>query len=547
LSGDEKTFLSWHFNHLFKAFDPSDTGAVDFAEFAVGFSLLVGGRKSDKLSAAWGLFVRDTHPQGVLACDPDELDLDSAVEVPLEPLHLWRFLRAFVTALAALSRSASAMDSITRNDMINSYSFDLSEAVMRHVGAGEDSADEVAVSFEAFGEWYNGGGFSVAPWLELLDLRKWPEVLNDGISQQGDGSDSEYNPDEEEADSQSDGEGSATYGAGDKHDEEVDVEEPLSNVDSDDDVGSDHSGADDASLSHGQEGEGEEEEGESQSSAEEEEGTPAVEAEEEDSDEEEEGGDEMDGYDRVERAGAARDGREGATPVFLWPVMAPSAEPGQEQELQVRVMPEDCAAVHSLAAVTSLGSMRPSEVLALLQDLSNEDGRVEQDAFDSLVHDMTCTCPSPGAVDSVSGQLHRLYCALADEDSELPLLRDVMTALLVFSSGSKSSTLQASFSLAAGTPSLSGATVSLQQLSGFLAALLVGILAANTTLRPVLTPAGVRGVAQTTAQRIASCVQEEAGSERVSLENLSKWYNNGGYDMAPWLELLDLRKWPRDA
>ena len=30
------------------------------------------------------------------------------------------------------------------------------------------------ISYEEFGNWYNAGGYTVAPWLELLDLSKWP-------------------------------------------------------------------------------------------------------------------------------------------------------------------------------------------------------------------------------------------------------------------------------------------------------------------------------------------------------------------------------------
>jgi hypothetical protein len=29
------------------------------------------------------------------------------------------------------------------------------------------------LNFDDFGEWYNDGGFERAPWLELLDLKKW--------------------------------------------------------------------------------------------------------------------------------------------------------------------------------------------------------------------------------------------------------------------------------------------------------------------------------------------------------------------------------------
>ena len=29
------------------------------------------------------------------------------------------------------------------------------------------------LNFDEFGQWYNDGGFERAPWLELLDLKKW--------------------------------------------------------------------------------------------------------------------------------------------------------------------------------------------------------------------------------------------------------------------------------------------------------------------------------------------------------------------------------------
>jgi len=35
------------------------------------------------------------------------------------------------------------------------------------------NATKVVVTYEDFGEWYNGGGFELVPWLELLALPKW--------------------------------------------------------------------------------------------------------------------------------------------------------------------------------------------------------------------------------------------------------------------------------------------------------------------------------------------------------------------------------------
>ncbi len=45
------------------------------------------------------------------------------------------------------------------------------------VGGGKLSTGDPSVSFDQFGKWYNSGGFSLVPWLELLDLSKWDYTL----------------------------------------------------------------------------------------------------------------------------------------------------------------------------------------------------------------------------------------------------------------------------------------------------------------------------------------------------------------------------------
>ena len=42
---------------------------------------------------------------------------------------------------------------------------------------GKESSIDPDVSFDQFGKWYNSGGFSLVPWLELLDLSKWDYTL----------------------------------------------------------------------------------------------------------------------------------------------------------------------------------------------------------------------------------------------------------------------------------------------------------------------------------------------------------------------------------
>eukprot|EP00956_Cyclotella_meneghiniana_P042986 scaffold249373_cov118-Cyclotella_meneghiniana.AAC.4 len=39
--------------------------------------------------------------------------------------------------------------------------------------ANPDPDIEIMISFDTFGKWYNAGGYSLVPWLELLDLSKW--------------------------------------------------------------------------------------------------------------------------------------------------------------------------------------------------------------------------------------------------------------------------------------------------------------------------------------------------------------------------------------
>ncbi|KAL7434851.1 hypothetical protein ACHAXM_004394 [Skeletonema potamos] len=44
-------------------------------------------------------------------------------------------------------------------------------------GDVKQSGADPSVSFDQFGKWYNSGGFSLVPWLELLDLSKWDYTL----------------------------------------------------------------------------------------------------------------------------------------------------------------------------------------------------------------------------------------------------------------------------------------------------------------------------------------------------------------------------------
>ena len=148
LSDADKTFLSFALSNLFFAFDRDGSDTVDYTEFVAGFSLLASGSKSDKLSLAFRLF--DEDGDGYISRS-----------------EMWRYLRAFLTVFVALQGDATLAAS---KSLIGRAAVDLTSLIFRQA----DTDSNGNVSYAEFGEWYNSGGFEVIPWLELLDLKKWP-------------------------------------------------------------------------------------------------------------------------------------------------------------------------------------------------------------------------------------------------------------------------------------------------------------------------------------------------------------------------------------
>ena len=150
LTAEDREFLSLALSNMFFAFDRNDSGEVDLAEFGSGFSILGAGSKSDKLALAFQLF--DEDGDGYLS-----------------RREMWKYLRSFLIVLLKLSRhsesSAAEVADFANNGAV---------ACARVVFAQADLAHKNKVSFEEFASWYTDGGFRLAPWLELLDIRKWP-------------------------------------------------------------------------------------------------------------------------------------------------------------------------------------------------------------------------------------------------------------------------------------------------------------------------------------------------------------------------------------
>ena len=126
--------------------DEEERPTVDALVFSAGLTVLAGGSKSAKIACGFTLF---------------DADGDGALTAP----EFMRLIQAYIIALLALGQ---------HNDLPAEAPGDAAQYICDRIFAeSDDCASRGVISHAAFGEWYNGCGYSVIPWLELLDLQKW--------------------------------------------------------------------------------------------------------------------------------------------------------------------------------------------------------------------------------------------------------------------------------------------------------------------------------------------------------------------------------------
>jgi Ca2+-binding EF-hand superfamily protein len=152
---------------IFYAFDRERNGTVNALEVACGFTVLCGGKKSDKLEYAFEVLDREKRGN-------------------LSKFDTVRYLRSFLTVLLNIATTVS-LDTDSSEDIMTTMSGGLcdrsEDSLVRAVEAGSSWAASQAfknqrskkdvISFDEFAEWYTHVGYSNIPWLELLDLHKW--------------------------------------------------------------------------------------------------------------------------------------------------------------------------------------------------------------------------------------------------------------------------------------------------------------------------------------------------------------------------------------
>lgn len=165
-SGAESTMEELLCN-FYQCFNLDQKKLVAVDELMGGLTLLCGGKKSVKLAFAFGIF--DTRP-GVHGKSAE------SVVHSLDGHDLFVFLRSILIVAFSCCRQSLDMDDSVVGQCISDTANMLCNDVMTHQGK-QRFCDRL--NFDEFGLWYNEGGFERAPWLELLDLKKW--VLADNF------------------------------------------------------------------------------------------------------------------------------------------------------------------------------------------------------------------------------------------------------------------------------------------------------------------------------------------------------------------------------
>jgi len=431
LSRDDRAFLSRALTNLFFSFKVDQEGSVDFSEFVAGFSLLSSGAKSDKLALAFRLF--DEDGDGYISRG-----------------ELQRYLKAFLTFLTALQRCFSE---ILRPELVNAIDASAAElASLILDSAALDKEDQI--SFEQFGTWYNSGGFEVVPWLELLDLKKWPAAASSG-----------------KAESKPAAPGPAAKKPA-----------PKANLSS------------------------------------------------------------------LNTAGAPAPSKPiGITPTPTSQVTLFAFPLANGATLNIRR--QDVKNLARVLQLSGLSGVPPEDVHQVFEAVIGPGGAINKEGFDEAVGQLVPALSSDPADNSfLSFALDNIFYAFDRDNSGSVYGPEFVTAFTVLASGSKSDKLSLGFrALDSDEDGLLTHDQLVTFLQGFLT--LLGALRGDSGVESDAQATALAAAISSTASAVASQVEaaSEGAEDGVSYDAFGGWYNSVGFRVVPWLELLDLKKWPDDT
>jgi len=148
--------------NFFLSFDMNQVDRVAANQLMGGLSLFCGGSKTNKLSFVFNLF--DSKVDGLKKKKKsDEI-------ASLCGKDVFYFLRSILIVLFSCCKQSLDLTA----GPVGTYIADASNMVTNDIMKYQWRTRKVErINFDEFGQWYNEGGYEVAPWIELLDLDKW--------------------------------------------------------------------------------------------------------------------------------------------------------------------------------------------------------------------------------------------------------------------------------------------------------------------------------------------------------------------------------------
>ena len=424
LSKDEKTFLSFAFSSYFFAFDRHGANEVDATDFANGFTLLASGSKSDKLSLAFQMLEQD-----------DEGYVDKR--------ELWQYLRSFLTMIAALTEQMSTAPSGKVSHVIHNACMRTTESIF--TSGILQYGDRIC--FEEFADWYTQEGYTSIPWIELLDLRKWP------------------------------------YETLDQTDDSIDEDLATTENDEEDENTTTASSSVDA--------------------------TPAASA-------------------------------SWQTPIFEFDLNTFGDT--------LTFFPRHVETLRRFVRLSAFGEMDYDDIAYCLK-VDNADGTIDGNGFIAAVTAAT-DLEDLNEIDYVfvSDVLNEIYDAYS-VDENTAAVNGLIAGLTVFTKGSKSEKLGHVFDLFCGSSNSEDDDedrdeINLTELVSFLKGFLI-VLATLSDSESLQMD--ISGSVEVGAIEITNSIFKHFGKgaeDTISFSDFAQWYSEGGYKVAPFLELLDMKKWP---
>jgi Ca2+-binding EF-hand superfamily protein len=419
-------------------------------DYRVGLFFFMDGNKSAKLGEAFDVFV-----SGTRAYSDDSDDSDDS----LTPYDLMRFIRSYLTSLAALAHSRLPYKNYTNQlyNAITTASKWTAELVLEYTKSGGHTGD--TVSFEWFASWYTEGeGYKYAPWLELVDLRKFVGLV--------------------------------------KGKEDEDEEEDCDDEDYDDDGGGGYE------------------------------------------DEDVKASNRRDYYDGGNASDGAASYAAAQGIVFTFPLTIPD---GDEAPKSLYVTQHDVAFVRVLVSATELDKVPPEALCEKIMLVARWDTRIDQDAVCGALDSLVQQVNGSGLDPEVTAVFKNIFSRFPDSSSSLSVAA-VIGGLTLFCGGDKSSKLAFLFDL---FDESSNGYLTPDETYTFLSSILTTVMSCTSQGLMMAATDASETVDEICAKLTDMLLDftHPNGRSGVSFDDFGAWYNGGGFEYAPWLELLALNKW----